>query len=404
MAQHFHVAALGASKPKPPRDPHVPAYLYNSGAWESTIRKYREGPRTQLGATPLLERCPDTSRCPPLGQNRTVFKIEGGEINAAFGNLFYSVVVNGVLYATHKGHVPWISFELSWVYKTMGKEWQKDGPLWDRFFEPYCQNVSAWLHACSNVHLAKLKTKTFYYPHIQQRFKWPVRQWYNMNSLEHAWCQYEGWCGKFNATFYSRWRRDAHAVVSRAHRLRPSMESAVEERWRELNPSQRRPVLAMHMRGSDKASNRLKTNASWYVPYISSFKQTHPDGLIVVATEDAGFASMINSKWRAKWGRESFALANISTRVRRKKPNFAGDFDKMVVAHDVLLDIQVMARADYFLHTSSAVAEATIYTNPKLHCNSINLEMDHDAPHDAPWLPWQGRPRSGCDEKRAWVL
>ena len=161
---------------------------------------------------------------------------------------------------------------------------------------------------------------------------------------------------------------------------------------------------ARHMRGSDKASNRLKTNTSWYVPYISSFKQTHPDGLIVVATEDAGFASMINSKWRAKWGRESFALANISTRVRRKKPNFAGDFDKMVVAHDVLLDIQVMARADYFLHTSSAVAEATIYTNPKLHCNSINLEMDHDAPHDAPWLPWQGRPRSGCDEKRAWVL
>ena len=111
-----------------------------------------------LQSAPALRACPDTRQCPPRHQTRTVFRIVGGEANAAFGNLFYSVVSNGILYATHKGFVPWIDFEPNWVYKTMGREWMRGDPLWDRFFEPYCPNISAWTSSCSNVHVAPLKS------------------------------------------------------------------------------------------------------------------------------------------------------------------------------------------------------------------------------------------------------
>eukprot|EP00966_Prymnesium_polylepis_P255944 5912706-Prymnesium_polylepis.1 len=78
--------------------------------------------------------CPDTTRCPSAP--RLVFKIEGGEHNAATGNLFYSVVTNGIMYANHKGYVPWVSFQPSWVRHTMGTRWAANGSaLWELFFE-----------------------------------------------------------------------------------------------------------------------------------------------------------------------------------------------------------------------------------------------------------------------------
>ena len=65
--------------------------------------------------------CPDTSTCPTSGSTRTVFVYEGGKTDAAFGNHFYSMSANAVLYANHKGFAPWIQFNRSRTYKTMGK-------------------------------------------------------------------------------------------------------------------------------------------------------------------------------------------------------------------------------------------------------------------------------------------
>lgn len=191
-------------------------------------------------AVPMLPDCPDTRECPPAGRTRTVFQIMGGEMHAAFGNLFYSVVSNSIIYAVHKGHVPWIKFERSWVYKTMGKEWESAGPLWEHFFEPYCPNVSAWMKACANVQLAPAKTPSWYYPFVQQKAKWAIRQWYNIDSNERLDCRREGWCWIFNDTHYARWRRTAELVVAKAHHLRPAIKAAVDARWLLLNPTQRR--------------------------------------------------------------------------------------------------------------------------------------------------------------------
>ena len=349
----------------------------------------------RLGPIPRAPVCPDTRQCPPHGQNRTVFKIVGGESHAAFGNLFYSAVTNGLLYAAHKDFVPWIQFDPDWVYKTMGRTWVQDGPLWERFFQPFCPNVSAWLSACGNVNLAPLKTARWWYPYVQQHAKWAVRQWYNMNSNEAIVCQREGWCHLYNETAYATWRRNAHVIVSTAHRLRPEIEAAVDERWLALNPQRRSPVLGVHLRGSDKASARRATNPSEFEPYFASFMRTHPNGLVVVATDSGMWATGTMAVWRQIWGKSIFVTANISTRVGGRKGNFYGQFDKMVVAEDVLLDIQTLARADFLLHTASAVAEAAIYINPKLHCNSAHLEFEHNASFDAPWLP-ERRPVAGC--------
>ena len=57
--------------------------------------------------------------------------MQGAKEDAAFGNLFFSMVANFVLYAGHKGLVPLIQFEPSWVKRTMGTAWAANGgKLW----------------------------------------------------------------------------------------------------------------------------------------------------------------------------------------------------------------------------------------------------------------------------------
>ena len=79
-----------------------------------------------------------------------------------------------------------------------------------------------------------------------------------------------------------------------------------------------------------------------------------------------------------------FRCFTISTRSADKLGNFAGPHastrdQKLRVALDVLVDLSLMARCQYFLHGASAVAEAAHYTNPALHRRSVDLEYEEDA-------------------------
>ena len=80
--------------------------------------KTRASSQAQIAAAVTPAVCPDTSVCPP--QPRTVLAIEGGDAGAAFATLYYLYVVNGVQYAWHKGYVPYIVFNATWMQQTMG--------------------------------------------------------------------------------------------------------------------------------------------------------------------------------------------------------------------------------------------------------------------------------------------
>ena len=355
----------------------------------------------------LSQRCPDTSVCPPTA--RRVFKVEGGAADAATGNLFYAVVINGILYADHKRYTPWISFNAARVSRTMGRAWAKSsGTLWERFFEPYCANVSAWLAVCAPiVTLAPLANASFWYPLVQQQWRWPVRQWYNKQSIEADACASEGWCHVFNETLYRHWRQQGAAIVRSVHRLTPSFRAICAARWRQINPHGRTPVLAMHMRGTDKAGGRPRSSLEHYHDYAFDFLRLYRSGLVVVATDSTFYAAEVT-----EWVNRSFSTIRcarrrcpfevvvppISTRVGGSRGNFQVVRDQLQVAQDALIDIQTLARADYLVHGSSAMAEAAIYTNQSLHCASV--DVDYLTLRGPPWrkAPWRQKNgvRAGC--------
>jgi len=340
--------------------------------------------------------CPDTRTCPPPGETATVLVMQGAKEDAAFGNLFFSMVANFLMYTGHKALVPLIRFDPAWVRGTMGTAWAREGgQLWETFFEGYCPNVSAWLASCSNVVRHQPKPKAFFYPGIQYLFDWPIHQWYNADSPARNQCEETNTCNRFNATVFQQWRLRGHAASRRVHRLNAVYQARVDRLWERINPQRVRPVLGLHMRGSDKRSGRFAVRPEAFRPYVRHFAHRFPEGLVYVATESSEYMQDV-ALWNATLLHGRLRAQTIGTRVEGKRGNFHVH-EPLTVAHDVLLDIMMLAQCDYLLHGASAVAESAIYVNPRLHWHSTHLEYAHhcsahsNSSADCPDAPWKWR-------------
>ena len=338
-----------------------------------------------------LAKCPGSS-CPPPGKTKRVLVMEGAKEDAAFGNLFFSMIANFLLYVGHKGLVPQIQFNPRWVAGTMGTAWAEGGgTLWEQFFAPYCPNVSAWAAACPNVQYEPLKPKTFYYPGVQKIYRWSIHQWYDQDSPQWRTCDWLDTCGQFNASAFASWRLRAHAALLPSHHVNEAIAGRLDALRQEFNPNSDGPILGVHMRGSDKRSGRKPVYPESFWPYVRAFGERFSRGRIYIATESTSYAQRL-AAWNESLGGRVFAQP-IQTRVDGRRGNFRVH-PQLAVARDVLLDILMLSQADYLLHGASAVAEAAIYLSPSLHWRSTHLEYEHSgcvstsSCHDAPWA-WE---------------
>jgi hypothetical protein len=171
-------------------------------------------------------------------------------------------------------------------------------------------------------------------------------------------------------------------------------------------------TLAVHMRGTDKSHGRRRVDLAEFAAPVADFLAAFGDrAAVFLATDTASLAAGMvarfgsggGSRGGVSGGSGSFGdsggpggpgaaapdrrlhLRAIQTRSASDvTPNFLLH-DKMQVAEDVLVDIQLMARCQYFVYAASAVAEAVMYTNPLLHNRSVNLEYKNRTERAWPW-------------------
>ena len=277
--------------------------------------------RASAPAIPVPAACPDTSVDPP--QPRTVLAIEGGDPGAAFATLYYLYVVNGVQYAWHKGYVPYIVFNATWMQQTMGTAAADAPPLWEHFFRSYCPGVGPWLARCSNVIVVR-PPQDWWGNHVHEEFKWSVKAWY-YGSHERRRCRHEGWCGSYREQLYRSWRSTGSAVVSRTHLPNPAVAAAVDEAWEStMGDCAASESLAVHLRGSDKATRRRFIGIEEWEPFVASFFDGNRRGCVFVATDYVPFSAVVQSRWAQRWGAARVRMRTISTRCADKLGNFAG--------------------------------------------------------------------------------
>lgn len=180
----------------------------------------------------------------------------------------------------------------------------------------------------------------------------------------------------------------SHLLEAAEKATQPSMDSAIGNQ-QTPNRQDTSKCLAMHIRHSDKANKRDKIALAAFLPYCQAYVEAGGK-LIYLATDSSRVIDKIKEEWPPHVTSAITWQRNII-----RSPNETAVFDPAVLSYaqengggggqqqqhhhrtnsEVLVDILAMSRCQWLLHGLSAVSEATIYTNLKLHDSSVNLEF-----------------------------
>lgn len=139
--------------------------------------------------------------------------------------------------------------------------------------------------------------------------------------------------------------------------------------------------LGLHIRGTDKeaVSGRKIVPVATFLDFVIKFLANIPTstkGLIFVATDDLKVVKEIQSTWPAYVLNHTFIPQEMLRSSGESNPFNAHRNERHRVNTEVLHDLIMLSQCDFFLHGHSALSEAVIYSNLKLHQRSVDLEFD----------------------------
>jgi len=155
--------------------------------------------------------------------------------------------------------------------------------------------------------------------------------------------------------------------------------------WNDAFGNREYKVLGVQMRGSDKVQSwsiRRTVLPQEYMPYIAAFVQYFDDkAKVFFATDDMNYYAYLQQHWSAYLDDTRYPFKDIVVTQQNvtRSANETAVFEllrvsKYEIGREVLLDILLLAKCDWFIHSASAVSEAVFYNNLALHNRSVHLE------------------------------
>ncbi len=311
---------------------------------------------------------------PPLGPS----PLEGGfekvlviRINHSYAGFFAYVTfaINQLLYAERMGYFPVVYF---------GPD-STDGPnafhdpargdnTWDYYFEPVAgltyDDIRAMVadpeHPLDPDDLVFLTPEEAWYLHLEEPssvYNYPYGYYQHKADFDREW--------------YEVQRDRAHEVIERYVRVKPELlgevDAFVEEHYR-------RPVLGIHLRGTDKGTAGATPHLmrvippSAYFEHVDRYTEEHGECPIFVATDQVQFLEQM----RTRYGDRVLALDAIRTKGAFNTFQ-TPDEKNYVKGREVLLDCLLLSRTDHLLKCTSAVGEYATYFNRDL----SDLDVNH---------------------------
>jgi hypothetical protein len=140
---------------------------------------------------------------------------------------------------------------------------------------------------------------------------------------------------------------------------------------RMTNPSSQ--CLSMHIRMTDKGNGRTKQPLIRFQEYAEAYTKVSKGNPIYVATDDATVIRTIQATWKISSLRYQKAAIRMEGGSSAIFHQFLNETHRTNT--EGLVDIYAMSNCHFFVHGYSAMAEATIYVNPKLHYRSVNVDV-----------------------------
>eukprot|EP01084_Bolivina_argentea_P121919 216073_1 len=300
----------------------------------------------------------------------------GGDEGAGFATLIYAYPINFILYAQKYNYTLWLDYNPSY------NDLYYDKLYGNNTFEYYFSTIHPNWHLCdkhkSNYKILSLRDIN---PGIHKREIDSIHLWYyhfKVQNIKHNPDEY------LNNWYYEQRYRGSQ-IVDKYFHLKSDIMKQRDNIWIYAfgNNYQKYEILGVQMRGSDKVqrwSIRRTVAPEEYMPYIASFIDYYKDmARIFFATDDKNYLKFLETHWNEYIDMYSFDDVVITqgnvTRSSDKTAVFDfKDVSKYAIGREVLLDILLLAKCDWFIHSASAVSEAVFFNNIKLHNYSIHLE------------------------------
>lgn len=208
-------------------------------------------------------------------------------------------------------------------------------------------------------------------------------------------------------------RRTAHAMLGEggARLVRREMRERAERifaAWR----GRSKHIIGVHVRGTDKVV-RPKVPPEAYFPLLDLYLAAHGDGLVFVATDDVKYMARLRARYggadggrgsrlvslgggyrEAGWGGRSELAAADASAAAGTRGRGQGGYAR---GEEVLIDALLLARCDFLLKSTSAVAEFALWVSASLSRRHLDLQLaaaepdprDRFAGQELP--PWAAR-------------
>eukprot|EP01084_Bolivina_argentea_P016605 31056_1 len=300
----------------------------------------------------------------------------GGDGAAGYATNYYTYTINFILYAQS------LNMEISIIYNSKYNHKYFDSSIgknsFNYWFEPILSNLS-------NTSIISLTLLPFIH-HISNN---SVHAWYYSDFTQQTFNH-----SLYNETWYYHNRLLGSQIVSKYIHPKQEIIQEANEMWTLLTHTytdQQVIVLGVQMRGTDKGGlGRHKVEPDAYMSYIVQFiLYFHNLGYIVkifVATDDKNYFRYIETYWnyenildkQHKYSDIIIQQDNVIRSKFRKAVFSMDDLPAYEAGKQCLLDILLLTKCDYLIHSASAVAEAVHWNNINMHNKSIHLEYKYN--------------------------
>ena len=310
----------------------------------------------------------------------SILVAHGGDDGAGFATLIYAYPINFILYAQRYNYTLWLDYIPS--YNDLYYEKKYGRNCFEYFFDGIKPN---WNLCDKKKSKYKILKKLEINPGIHKKEKSSIHLWYYHFGIQHIKFDRKQY---LNNWYYNQ-RLIGSQIVNKYFHLKPDIIKQRDEIWNSaFPPNNNYEIMGIQMRGSDKVqpwSIRRTVSPLEYMPYISSFIEYYKhNAKIFFATDDKNYLKFLNDNW-SKYVNKEYNFNDIVVTqenvIRSDDETAIFDFknvSKYRIGREVLLDILLLAKCDWFIHAASAVSEAVFFNNIKLHNYSVHLEYTKD--------------------------
>lgn len=167
--------------------------------------------------------------------------------------------------------------------------------------------------------------------------------------------------GCYDRTFHNKIKYAMHEAITKYIRIKPVIQNKIDDFYEQYLKG--KTVIGIHLRGTDKDYEANPINHQKLLEQVvRTIKVFKPDSYFFIATDEERLLTLA----KKILGSEKVISYNSRRSLDGYPVHYLPKRDGAICGEEILIETQLLARCDMFVHTRSNVATAVMCWNPKI--------------------------------------